>query len=366
MKILHIIYTVSSGGAERFIVDLVNELSNQGHEVYLCVLRDINLGKNGFYKDEITSKVKLINLGIPLGFRLSNISVLYETLCEVKPDIVNSHQNLVNYIFPLTLIFRNIKFFHTIHNDAPSEIGNKCEYWLNKFYFLSNKIKAITISKDTSDSFVRYYKTKKFKEIYYGRKMPLQSNKFQSVKEYMDRLRIDNSNVFIHIARFAPQKNQRMLVNVINRLINDGYPIVILFIGSGFESLEGKELKAIASDKIVFLGEKHNVTDYYLNADAFCLSSIYEGMPLSLIESLACGCIPICTPVGDMVNSIENKITGFLSKTVSEDDYYQAVLTFLKYKDKIRKEKLIEFYKSHFSIENSAKQYVELYEKVMF
>lgn len=50
MRILQIIYSLTSGGAERLVVDLSNELARQGQDVYLCVLRDDKLEGYDFYK----------------------------------------------------------------------------------------------------------------------------------------------------------------------------------------------------------------------------------------------------------------------------------------------------------------------------
>ena len=52
MKILQVIPHLGSGGAERFVVDLSNELSKQGHEVVLLTFYDLE-GKYGFYKNDI-------------------------------------------------------------------------------------------------------------------------------------------------------------------------------------------------------------------------------------------------------------------------------------------------------------------------
>lgn len=46
--------------------------------------------------------------------------------------------------------------------------------------------------------------------------------------------------------------------------------------------------------------------------DAYALCSSYEGMPISLIEAIGVGCIPVCTPVGGIVDVVHN------GETVSE------------------------------------------------
>jgi glycosyltransferase involved in cell wall biosynthesis len=362
MKILQIKYSLVSGGAERFVVDLSNELSDMGHDVYLSTLRDDSINNNGFYKNEISEKVKYINLKLKKGFRLTNIYHIGKLIKTIKPEVVHCHQNLVNYIFPLSIVFSKIKFFHTTHNDAPKEVNNFIEYWLRKYFFITEKVRAITISKETSKSFAKYYNSNKYTEIYNGRKTPLPSEEFWEVKKIIDNIRSKTKIVFLHIGRFAPQKNQELLINVFNRLINEGKPIALLIIGAGFDSENGNRLKSIASNNIYFLGEKHNVVDYYLNSDAFCLSSIHEGMPITLIEALACGCTPICTPVGGICDTVNNGSTGFLSESISEEDYYNVLNLYLRQKDTINKNSLINYYNSKFSIVKCANQHIQLFE----
>jgi glycosyltransferase involved in cell wall biosynthesis len=135
----------------------------------------------------------------------------------------------------------------------------------------------------------------------------------------------------------------------------------LLIIGTGFDSELGRELRNLACGNIIFLGEKHNVSDYLLNSDAFCLSSVREGMPISLIEAFACGCIPICTPVGGLRNMIENGKTGYLSKSIAEDDYYLSILSYLGNKEQIKKLDLIQYYHTRFSIEQCVNKYLSLY-----
>jgi hypothetical protein len=59
MKILEIITSLSSGGGERFVVDLCNELSTfQTCEVELLTIKDDTLHDYGFYKNELSQSVK--------------------------------------------------------------------------------------------------------------------------------------------------------------------------------------------------------------------------------------------------------------------------------------------------------------------
>jgi glycosyltransferase involved in cell wall biosynthesis len=362
MKILQMIYTLSSGGAERFVVDLSNELNNFGHNVFLCTLRDDTKKNHGFYKSEISSNINYFNLKIKEGFRLMNFFTIFKLIKNIKPDIVHCHQNLIYYIFPLILLNKNnTKYFYTIHTSAEREILGKVDLFIRKYFFKNKLLIPITISPQTSKSFIEVYNTNSFEEIVNGRKLPSISKNFFKVKKIISDFKINNTCIFIHIGRCNEVKNQLMLINVFNRIFEDGKKFKLFIIGSGFDSKLGYEIKLKANENIIFVNETQNVADYLMNADAFCLSSTMEGMPISLIESLACGCIPICTPVGGIVDTIEDAITGFLSNTIKEDDYYKAVMNFYNKKSEISKLFLIEHYKSNFSIEECTLKHINLY-----
>ena len=53
-------------------------------------------------------------------------------------------------------------------------------------------------------------------------------------------------------------------------------------------------------------------------------------MPISLIEAIGVGIVPICTPVGGIVDVIKDGYNGILAKGLMEDDLYNAIKTFLQ------------------------------------
>ncbi|HYQ58281.1 MAG TPA: glycosyltransferase, partial [Draconibacterium sp.] len=248
--------------------------------------------------------------------------------------------------------------FHTIHNDAPKEISNKFEFYLRRFFYSTSIVRAITISKDTSSSFLKFYKTTKFKEILNGRSFPKTTSKLEAVKAEIQQ---PDYTSFIHVGRFSNQKNQEVLVSVFNKIVAKGYKVKLFVIGPGFDSQTAKKLKEKAGDHIHFLGSKHNIADYYHAADAFCLSSVHEGMPITLIEAFACGCIPICTPAGGVKNMITDGKNGYLSNSFSEEDYCNKVKTFLKHKDKIDRNHLKELFYSTYHMNVCATNYINVY-----
>lgn len=361
MKILQFIYELVPGGAERFVLDLTNELSKDC-EMTLYTLRDDSRGNSGFYVPEINERVKYVNLKIKPGFNPLLILTFYKILRSEKPDIVHCHLNLVNYFFLLSVLFKNrIRFFYTIHNSAETEVESEKEKAVMRFFFKHRYFVPVAISDETKASYQRFYKLKDLPVIYNGRKFDGKTSGYESVVNEISAMKPTiGTKVFCHVSRYdEKQKNHKMLVSVFNRLTAENFDVILLIIGEGFE--RASELKKLANKNIHFIGIKPNVPDYLYASDAFCLSSNFEGMPISLIEAFACGCPSICTPVGGIVNCVKHRENGFLSKSLSEDDYLEAVKQFISSSGSIDKDRLIRFYHENFSIEQCKKSYMNLY-----
>jgi glycosyltransferase involved in cell wall biosynthesis len=81
------------------------------------------------------------------------------------------------------------------------------------------------------------------------------------------------------------------------------------------------------------------------------------------LEALFVGCIPICSPVGGIVDVLKNDYNGFLSKSPDANDFYNAVISFLESSEetiKIIRDNAIKSF-DRFDISTTAGRYEELY-----
>jgi len=271
MKILQFIYSLGPGGAERFVLELTNELA-ENNETVIFSLRDSTIGNNGFYIPEISNKVRYVDLKISEGLKPGLIWMFYKILKSEKPDIVHCHLNLVNYFFLLSIIFRNkIRFIYTIHCSAESEVklqhasGSEFKFAIErivrKFFFKHRFFIPVAISTETKNSYQTYYKLKDVLVIYNGRKFSGRTINYEKVVDEIRAIKpTTDSLIFCHVGRYHEQKNQKMLVSVFNKLREEGQDLVLLIIGDEFET--APELKSLALDHIHFLGIRSNATDY--------------------------------------------------------------------------------------------------------
>jgi len=373
MKILQVIYTLQLGGAERLVVDLSNELV-RNNEVILYTLRDNSkyddryFGstslRHDFYLPQLSPKIKYHNLKIEPGFKPGLIWSFYRIIRKLRPDVVHCHLNLINYFyFSSVLFYKKTRFIYTIHNSASTEVQSGIERGIRRFFFKHRFFIPVAISDETKKSYQEFYQLNDVEVIYNGRQFNGKSPNFENVRNEIDNLKsAKDTLVFCHVSRYdKKQKNQLMLIKAINRLHDEGFEVILLIIGGGFEDIA--ELKEIAREHIHFLGVKSDVNDYLYASDGFCLSSEFEGMPISLIEALACGCVPICTPVGGIVDVLSNGVSGFLSKSTSEDDYVEALKQFINNRNLIKRQNLVKIFEDNFSIDKCADRYFRIYSK---
>lgn len=328
MRIVEVIPQLCSGGGERFTVDLCNELAKE-HEVMLLVL--FPLEGYGFYAGEIAEGVKVVSMNKKRGADLLLPWRVYKAIRDFKPDVVQTHLRAITYTVLASLLLRKVKFFHTVHNDAEKEASDRFSTFVRKLSFNLLGVKAVTISDESKKSFTEFYGLDS-NLIYNGRPGydGISSEKEQEIlNEYNTIKHHKDSIILVNVARLGDAKNQPVLAMAVENLNRRGFHVELVIIGATCQTEIKDEIEAINSRHVVLLGVKTNPRDYILMADAFCLPSIYEGLPITLLECLSVGTIPICTPVGGMKNVIEDGVNGLFVKSPGQSDIEEAIVRFI-------------------------------------
>lgn len=359
MKILQVIYSLAPGGAERFVVDLCNELAkNNNDEIHLLTTNSDTIPGNKHYYDLLSEKIVYHNLGAKSGFSLKSIIGLYKAINRIKPDIVHLHSNLVLFFLP-ALLGKKTTLIHTLHNIAEKTVTIGLLKQIYKLLYKKN-VTPITISNVCNESYKQFYGLENSVCINNGRTpvftTPLYNEVVKEIHGYLEQSEIP---VYIHVARFAEQKNQKLLFDTFTKLYNDGERFLLLVLGANFENSPYMELNQTSYIKI--LGAKQNVADYLACSDYFVLSSNWEGLPISLLESMSIGCIPISTPAGGVVDVIRNGENGFLCPSFDADDFYYMVKSTFKVTNSINKSDIIDDYNRKFTMEVCAEKYYKVY-----
>lgn len=338
------------------VVDLCNEMSKT-EDVTVLILKD----KEHFYLPQLSQCVKVIEAKMPLGGSIKQLLQCCKWVKKINPDVVHIHSHARYTMLLANLLYgHRYKFYMTIHSDV---CLNYVHGWSGLQVRLSGflgRCKFITISETNYQQFCTSHPRLKQRLIRNGRALPALSDKIKDVRKEMQTYRGEEGHIlFIHIARCQPMKDQILLTDSFNELIQEGEKLVLTIIGDGFDSALGKKIKDKACSNIHFLGTKDNVYDYLACADAFCLSSKYEGMPITLIEAYMSGKPIISTPVCGAVDIVKEGVNGYLSAGHTKEQYKNAIRQFIVNKDTITANAEKKKDNCPYNISECAKEYIE-------
>lgn len=369
MIIVQLITTLGYGGAEKICIELSNSLAEEVEveKIYLISLFDLT--PNDRPRASINSKVELITLGKKKGLDYVIFIKLKQLLKKINPDIIHTHLTGLFYTFPYILGKMKGKVIHTVHN-LPSKDVSKPYQIIHRYLFRRNLVRPIGISPEIVTSIAQFYNIGLPTLIENFTTRPQRSDNYNFVKTEIDNYRKDSfTKIFVNIARINPQKNQKTLIDVFKSLKDEN--VVLLIIGGAGEAFEqlAIELKSLAgkTDNVYLLGNKENVADYMYNADVYILSSLFEGLPVSLLEGLAVGLTPLSTPVGGVPSVVTDDI-GFLAKDANKGSLIESIKEYLN-TDPETLSKLREngkkLFNDKYGIASGVKKYLDVYKNLL-
>ena len=354
MKILNVIPTLETGGAECFTVYLTNELVRQGYNCDIVTLFDVN-SDNELLK-KLSPKSHFYSLHKKLGFDLRCFYRLYKFIKKGEYDVVHAHVGAIHYILLSTLLLKNVKFVATIHSEARREAGKNIMKWIRFYMFRHNKCIPVTISLESKISFDEYYNMDAL--LVYNGVSEYTGSGIPSLRDNEEQI------IFVFFASCQPVKNQKLLIRAFAKLVKEYPNSKMLWLGRNttYKSLYDALLPLMV-EQFKYIGTVPNVRDYLVQADAMCLSSQMEGMPITIIEAFSVGCPVLCTPVGGIVNMIEDGKNGLLSNNLSVENYYLMLKRFCELSSAQKKQMRQNSHESFakYSICNTAKGYLQVY-----
>ncbi|MGY4687975.1 glycosyltransferase [Petrotoga sp. DB-2] len=362
MKILHIINSLGSGGAEKLIEDLLPLMNNtDGVKVDLLLLTD----KNNMFDKSLTKYGIQIEI-VPTNkiYNLLNIYYIRKYIKIGQYDIVHVHLFPSFYwaSFASKLIFKNKPKFvlteHSTHN-ARREKG----YFriIEKFVY-SSYDKIIAISHQAQNNLIEWLKTKnnnRFIIIENG----IDLKKFKEAKPYLKceiNTKFDEDTKLIcMVGRFSEAKDQPTLIKAMKYIPSN---VHLLLVGEGplKEKNEGLVRQMKLEDRVHFLGFREDVPRILKTVDIVVLSSNWEGLPLSAVEGMAAG-KPL---IGSNVPGINEVIDNYgilFSKGNSEElanKINQLINDPLKYSEIAKK---CQLRANSYNIEKMVVEYIEQY-----
>lgn len=320
-KVLFLIPTLGHGGAEKVLVNLVNNIDKNKYKVTVMVLFNEGVNKQ-FLNDDVEYKYvfkKIIRGNVQL-FKLFSPQALYKRFIKDRYDIVVSYLEGVATRIASGCPYENTKLISWIHcrmsDEKTASIGFRNFDEAKLCY--SRYDNTVCVSNLVKDYFTETFSFNKPIEVLYNT-IESEEVKKLSLEAVDDIVFFDKCFNIISVGKVSKVKGFERLAGIHKRLLDEGIKnrVYILGVGEEQESIEHYLKENNLTDSFVFLGYRTNPYKYVKQADLYVCSSYSEGFSTSVTESLIVG-----TPVVTTFCSGMQELLGYNNEygIVTEND----------------------------------------------
>lgn len=364
-KILFGITSLKLGGAERVLVDIVNNICDK-YDVTILTMYN-----QGEFESELDKRIKLVSMFDKTYDDLSflekktlSLKLVNKTLREKMYHQYVKDEYDVEICFlegPLAWLLstpskaRKIAWVHNDIRDVFGE-GKKAESkkkLSGECY--KNYETLVFVSKDNLEKFkIQYPDAKnKMQVIYNYLDMDLVLDK--ASREEVKNMK-DDLVSFVQVSRIVPQKGLFRLLDVHERLIKDEVLHRIYIVGDGpeMDELKSKVKEKDLEDTFVVLGKRQNPYPYIKKGDYFMLTSFYEGYGMVIVEAEILNKYIMITDTAAR-EAVESYKDNSMIVDNSEEGIYKGIKTIVEEKPQVSS-------KNKFSNKNIIEEIIDLVE----
>lgn len=315
-RYIFFIGNLGSGGAERVVSILSNQMAEQELPVEVLTYYDNPIA----YK--ISEKVKITAVETFTGKR----NKLYNLL-QIRKYFKKNATAVISFLAPFNMMAiaanlgNKIPIIVADRNDPTKVPSNTILRKLRDFLYMFAD--GIVVQTKKNQQYFNKIVRKKSVVIY---------NPINLGSNAGCALECKKEKQFVTAGRLMPQKNQEMMLKAFSTVSkkHPDYQLVIYGEGLSREKLENL-IKELGVERQVLLpGNKNNVHDLMKSAEAFVMSSNYEGMPNALIEAMCLGLPCISTKVSGATDLIVDHENGLLTEVGHQEEFEKAMLELIE------------------------------------
>lgn len=327
MKIAIIINSLRIGGAEVQTVELANSLADQGFDILL-----MSVGKEIQIRERVSSKINVVELNKEIYFDFKVLRKIVKQLKEFKPQtvlMINSYSTMYGYLASF-FTGRNFKMIAIQHTTLFSGMLDRLKNIVD-LRIINRMDSIIFVCNNQRLHWINNYGTnpKKAFVVYNG----IDLDKFKKFEanplKIREELGITANEIIIGInANLRPEKKHEDIIDALEILLNQGYPVKLLIIGDGVrrkhieEYIKAKSLE----EKVIITGFLKDVRPYLASLDISVLTSVaVETLSIAIIESMAMGKPVVLSDIGGAKELVDNGENGFVYEAGEVKQLVEAI-----------------------------------------
>ncbi|MGL5667358.1 MAG: glycosyltransferase [Shewanella sp.] len=310
-----IITGLAMGGAERQVCDLADQFAKKGHTLLLISMTNeiVNL--------PLSPQIEVVSLNMvktPIGF-IKAYWKARRLIEQFKPDVVHSHLVHANLFARLLRLSCKIKrLICTAHSSNEGGTGRILAYRL------TDTLCDLTtnVSQEAVDISIKRGAVPISRIIAMPNGIDTVRFTFNSASRARLRAQLQlapNTPLILAVGRFTEAKDYPNLLTAFSQLSSNLNHAQLAIIGTGEEQIKIEELATQLglTQRIHFLGLQRNVHEWMSTADVYVMSSAWEGLPLVLLEAMACERVVVATDCGGVKEVLDDCGILVLSKNSS-------------------------------------------------
>ncbi len=328
-RVLMVITSMARGGAERQVVDLAAGLTRRGWEVRVVSM----LPPRDFQAELATAGVGLVSLDMRRG--RPTVAALRRYRSVVRgwhPDIVHSHMVHANLLARLgRVLVPAVPLVCTIHN------VNEGPRWRELAYRVTDPLASsnTAVSRVAAERFQRVGAVPRGRITYLPNGHTFGDWGVSEIER--QRLRADlgvspDAFLWLAVGRLMPAKGHDVLLEALARVALRRPDVRAVIAGEGPEraALSARTAALGLAGTATLLGERRDVPALLSAADAFVMSSRWEGLPIALLEAAAHGLPIVSTDAGGSRDVVDPESGGVLVGT-SADSLAAGMLSVMEW-----------------------------------
>lgn len=357
IRILQVFTIMNRGGAETMIMNYYRNIDRNKVQFDFLVHRQ----EKGDYDDEIES------LGGKI-YRTYNIRPgNYKKYFNYLEDFLENHNEYkiihshINENSGFILDIAKSKGIATrIAHSHIATLGIDYKYIFRKyarFYLKNSSTHNFACGEDAGKWL---FKKKPFTVINNAIDSKLYSYNKYTRDKVRNELGIDSKFVIGHVGRFGYQKNHDFLIDIFNEVykINSNSVLLMIGVGAGQSKIREKVNALGLESNVRFLNLRTDVNDIMQAMDVFLFPSLFEGLPVTVIEAQASGLPCVLSDSIDKKTSVSD-LVEYISLQKTSKFWATQVIKYNK--DFKRKDMCKEIIKHDYDIKNNSKKLEEFY-----